>query len=138
MKRYEIVDHTADVGIKVYGKDLKELFVNAAYGMFDIIADLKGLKTSTSIAIELQAEDPEELLVAWLDELLYNFCTKNIIFSEFKIQKMDKKKVKAEAFGRHIGDKKSRLNTELKAATYHDLKIEKKSGTYQVQIIFDV
>ena len=138
MKRYDIIDHTSDIGIKAYGKSLEELFINAAYGMFDIIADLEGLKPSTSIKIELEADNPEELLVAWLDELIYNFCTKNIIFSDFKIEELTAKSIKAEALGRHIGDKKSRLKTEIKAATYHGLKIDKKENNYEVQIIFDV
>jgi SHS2 domain-containing protein len=138
MKKYEIIDHTADIGIKVYGGFLEELFVNAAYGMFDIIADLEGLKTSTSVKIELEAANTEELLVAWLDELIYNFYTKKIIFSEFKIYELTDTKIKAEAFGKNIGDKKSRLKTEIKAATYHGLKIEEKNRNYEVQIIFDV
>ncbi|MBL7068874.1 MAG: archease [Candidatus Omnitrophica bacterium] len=138
MKRYEIINHTADIGIKVYGKSLEELFINAASGMFEIIADLDGLKPSTSIKVKLEAQNDEELLVAWLDELIYNFYTKKIIFSEFKISSLSAAKIEAEAIGKHIGDKKSRLKTEIKAATYHDLKIEKESGNYQVQIIFDI
>ena len=138
MKPYEIVDHTADIGLKVYGTSLKELFHNASCGMFDIIADLKGIKTSTSIKIELEAPTTEELLVSWLDELIYNFYTKGIIFSKFDIESIDEKSLKAEAFGRHIGDKKSRLKTEIKAVTYHDLKIKESGGNYEVQIIFDV
>ena len=138
MKRYEIIDHTADVGIRAYGNDLKELFINAAYGMFEIIADLEGLKPSVSIKIELEAENAEELLIAWLDELIYNFYTKAIIFSKFEILSLTSTKLKGEAFGKHIGDKKSRLKTEIKAATYHNLKIETKSKAHEVEIIFDV
>ncbi|GAG16189.1 unnamed protein product, partial [marine sediment metagenome] len=55
MKRYEVIDHTADIGIKTYGKDLKELFVNAAYGMFDILADLKNVRAKEQLAIKLKA-----------------------------------------------------------------------------------
>ena len=138
MKKYEIVEHTADIGIKAYGSTLGELFTNAARGLFDIIADLEGLKPSTSIKIKLESANPEELLIAWLDELIYNFYTKNIIFSEFKISSLTNKKIEAEALGRHIGNKKSRLKTEVKAATYHGLKIEEKNKKYEVQVIFDV
>ena len=138
MKRYEIIDHTADIGIKAYGSSLKDLFVNAAYGMFDIIADLDGIKPSTSIKITLDGQDPEDLLVKWLDELIYNFYTKRIIFSEFNIESISPTSIAAEVLGKHIGDRKSRLKTEIKAATYHDLKIKEKDNTYEVQIIFDV
>jgi len=138
MKRYEIIEHTADVGIKAYGKDLKELFKNAAYGMFNIVADIEGLKTSTAVKIKSEAANYEELLINWLDDLLYNFYTKDIIFSEFSIDELDDKHINAEAKGRHIGDKKSRLKTEIKAATFHELKIKESKSGYEVQIIFDV
>ena len=80
MKRYEEIPHTADIGVRVYGADLKELFKNAAFSMFDIIADLEGIKGSVTVDVDLKADSPEELLVNWLDELLYNFYTKWIIF----------------------------------------------------------
>jgi len=66
MKRYEQFPHTADIGIRAYGKDLKELFANAAFAMFDTIADLEGLKAVVTQNFELKAENKEELLVAFL------------------------------------------------------------------------
>ncbi len=138
MKRYEIIPHTADIGIRVYGKDLKDLFKNAAYGMFDIIADLDGLTSSVTQSIEVKAPNKEELLVVWLDELLYNFYTKQIIFFDFKILELDDKRINAEAFGRNLGENRNRLKTEIKAVTYHELKIEEKKGGFTASVIFDV
>ena len=138
MKRYELIDHTADIGIKVYGKDLAELFNNAAFAMFDIIADLSSLKNSVTVDIKKDAPNSEELLVAWLDELLYNFYTKGLIFSQFEIVDLDDSHITAKAFGRHIGENRSRLKTEIKAVTYHELKIENKNNIWQTQLIFDV
>lgn len=88
MKRYEQFPHTADIGIRAYGKTLKELFANAAFAMFDVIADLEGLKTSVTQSLELKAANYEELLIAFLDELLYNFYTKSLIFSKFDIEEL--------------------------------------------------
>ena len=137
-KRFEIIDHTADIAIKVYGNTLKELFENAALGMFNIIADLEGIKSSTEIDIRVEALDAEELLVEWLEELLYNFYTKNIIFSEFKINELSDTKLTARAKGRFIGENKNRLKAEIKAATRHGIKIEKINGKYETEIVFDV
>ena len=78
-KRYEQFSHTADIGVRVFGRTLKELFENAAFAMFDILADLDGLEGSLSQDFELTAPNKEELLIAWLDELLYNFYTKQIM-----------------------------------------------------------
>jgi len=139
MKRYEQFPHTADIGVRVFGKEMKELFENAAFAMFDIIADLEGLKEAqVSKEIKVCAHDYEELLVAWLDELLYNFYTKQIIFFKFDISELSEDKIIATVSGRTLGENKNRLKTEIKAATYSDLKIKKTDAGYQVEIIFDV
>ena len=70
MKRYEQFPHTADIGIRVFGKDLKELFENAAFALFDTLADLEGLKPSIEETVKVAGDSPEGLLVAWLDELI--------------------------------------------------------------------
>ncbi|MCK4463131.1 MAG: archease [Candidatus Omnitrophica bacterium] len=138
MQRYEEIPHTADVAIRAYGKDLRELFSNAAFGMFDIIADLSGLKKTVSIDVNLEAPSCEELLISWLDELLYSFYTKGIIFFEFDIVDIGDTRISAHAHGRHVGENRNRLKTEIKAATYHDLKIEEKQDGCSVEIVFDV
>ncbi|MDD5680803.1 MAG: archease [Candidatus Omnitrophica bacterium] len=137
-RRFEVVDHTADIGIKAYGNTLKELFENAAFGMFNIIADLEGIKSSTEVEIKAEAIDKEELLISWLEELLYNFYTKNMIFSEFNITELTDNKLTARVKGRFIGENKNRLKTEIKAATRHELHIDKQGKKYEVGIVFDV
>ena len=138
MKKYEQLLHTADIAVRIYGGDLKEIFTNAAYAMFDIIADLEGLKSSVSVDIDVKAASKEELLVSWLDELLYNFYTKGIIFFSFDISSISESRLIAKASGRHVGENRNRLKTEIKAATYHDLEIKKKNEGYTVDIVFDV
>jgi len=138
MKPFEFVDHTADISIKAYGKSLKELFQNTAFGMFSILADLEGIKVSTELEIKVEAPDTEELLIEWLDELLYNFYTKHIIFFEFGISELTDTNLTAKVKGRFIGENKNRLKTEIKAATRHDLHITKNNDIYEVRIVFDV
>ncbi|MFH1996939.1 MAG: archease [Candidatus Omnitrophota bacterium] len=137
MKRYEQFEHTADIGVKIYGKDIKGLFQNAAFAMFDIIADLEGLKTTITLSFDLKAANREELLQTWLDELLFNFYTKWIIFSDFKIERISNGRIKAKAFGRHVGENKNRLKTEIKAITYHNLKIERSENGFEATVLFD-
>ena len=138
MKRYEQFSHTADIGVRVFGRTLKELFENAAFAMFDILADLDGLKGEIAQDFELTAPNNEELLISWLDELLYNFYTKHIIFYEFKVTEISGDLVRAKAFGRLVSENRNRLKTEIKAATYYNLKIIKRDDYYEVDIIFDV
>lgn len=138
MKRYEQFGHTADIGVRAFGRSKKELFENAAFAMFDIIADLQGLTGSIEQDIKLSASNPEELLVAWLDELLFHFYTKQIIFFRFEITEFSDTNIIAKASGRPIGANRNRLKTEIKAATYADLAIKKAAEGYSVEIIFDV
>jgi SHS2 domain-containing protein len=106
--------------------------------MFNIIADIEALKNNVSIDIKLEAATKEELLVSWLDELLYSFYTKGMIFSEFEMLDVTDKTLSAKVHGRPIGDNRSRLKTEIKAATFHDLRIQEKNGVLFVEIVFDV
>lgn len=138
MKRYEQFGHTADIGVRAFGSTKKELFENAAFAMFDIIADLEGLTSSLTQDIDLRASDPEALLVVWLDELLFHFYTKQIIFFKFDITEFSDTHLAARAYGRPVGANRNRLKTEIKAATYADLAIKKTADGYSVEVIFDV
>ena len=137
-KRYEQFSHTADIGVRVFGTTLKELFENAAFAMFDILADLDGINGEITQDFELTAPNYEELLISWLDELLYNFYTKKIIFFKFEVRELSQDLVRAKAYGRSVNDNRNRLKTEIKAATYYNLKIIKKDDYYEVAIVFDV
>ncbi len=137
-KNYELIEHTADVGIKVKGNDLKDLFKNAASAMFDIIAEKKEPKAAkqAKIKIEQKAENLEELFVNWLNELLSLSATKELIFSDFQINKLDENTLQAVVIGDDF--KNYKVNTEVKAATYHQLKIEEAKTGWQAEVIFDV
>ena len=76
--------------------------------------------------------------MAWLDELLYIFYTKEIIYSRFEIEELSENRIKAKVLGRPIALNRNRLKTEIKAVTYSGLKVMKSGGGYQVEIIFDV
>jgi SHS2 domain-containing protein len=138
VKNYELIEHTADIRIKVGGRDLKELFKNAALAMFDLIAERKDSKdvSQKKIKVEEDADDLEELFINWLNELLSLSATKELIFSDFEINKLDEKNLKAIAIGESIN--KYKVNTEIKAATYHALEIKKSGSKWQAQVIFDV
>ena len=136
---YEIIEHTADVGLKVNGTTLKELFENAASGMFYIVAHKKSSANEhKKIQIKKEVEDFEELLVDWLSELLYIFDSQKILFSNFKILELNNGGVIGEAFGEKIDPSKNTLQTEIKAVTFHDLKIEEDKNGFSCNIIFDV
>jgi len=139
MKTYEIIDHTADVGIKAYGKTLAETFENAAKGMFDIITDKSEIEPIGQYDIKLEAPNLEQLLVDWLSELLYLNSAQNLVFGLFKVMELDEKKPKlyARAFGEKFNFSKHKIGSEIKAVTYHILEVKNKKPFY-VQVLFDI
>ncbi len=141
MKEFEILEHTADIGIMVYGKNKREVFINAARGMFEIIAgETKNLKENFYDKIKLEAESLEDLLIAWLNELLYTSETKLVILSKFKIKELSDYQIKAEIGGIKINRLDRKIEKEIKAVTYHRLEIKKdeESGLWRAQVIFDI
>ena len=141
MKKFEVIEHTADMGIKAYGKDLSELFTNAAYGMASLITDLDKVNPKHIENITLKAENKEELLVSWLNEIIYLSASKGRIFSKFEVSEIDDRHLRAKIFGEEFDIDRHQIETEFKAATYHRLKISNSNlpeGVLQAEIIFDI
>ena len=137
MRRFEVIDHTADVGIIAYGRDLEEAFANSAYGMFSLIADLDGVQEKVSRKVDIESIDQEALLVDWLNELLYLFDVKHIIFKRFEITALSQNRLQARIYGEKVDQSRHQLKTGIKAATYHMLKIEKNKEV-KVRFILDL
>jgi SHS2 domain-containing protein len=137
-KGFIVLDHTADIGITAYGADIKELFVNAAIGLFSLMTDLDNIKDNTQKKIELTAEDEEILLVEWLNELIYIFEVEHLVFKRLEIDDLDRNKIKARCYGEKIKPSQETLKREIKAATYHMLRISKSNAGYEVTVIFDI
>ncbi len=136
-KDFEILNHTADVGIIAYGADMKQAFANAAKGLFSLITDLDDVKEVLHRDAELTATDEESLLVEWLNELIYKFDTEGIIFKRFDIAKLDNTRLKARGYGEKVDKSRHKIKMGVKAATYHMLKVERGDGG-RVQVLFDI
>ena len=136
-REFEIIDHTADVGIIAHGADIKQAFANAAKGLFSLITELENVDEVLHRDIELTASDQESLLVEWLNELIYLFDTENIIFKRFDITQLNHTRLKARSYGEKVDKSKHKLKTGVKAATYHMLGINQDDGC-KVQVIFDI
>ena len=136
-KDFEIVNHTADVGIIAYGADMNQAFANAARALFSLITELDDVDEILHRDTELTAPDEESLLVEWLNELIYLFDVENILFKRFDITQLNNTRLKARSYGEKVDSSKHKLKTGVKAATYHMLKID-KANVCQVQVLFDI
>ncbi|MDD5006187.1 MAG: archease [Candidatus Omnitrophica bacterium] len=137
MKKFETFEHTADIGLKIYAKDSKELFINAAKGLFSLITDLNKVQASDKISVNLEDDNREELLISWLNELIFQFSARNFIPKEFKINKISDKELNAEVHGENLDSAKHKILSEVKAATYHELEIKETQDGLEARIIFD-
>lgn len=135
---YELVDHTADVGIRVWADDIQGLFEEAARALFDIITDLAKVEAHQQREIAVQGAGLEELLVAWLNELLYVHEVEGLLFRDFCVAEIDKDTLKGVAKGEVFDKGRHVIKTEVKAVTYHQLEVYEQDGRWQAQVIFDI
>jgi len=136
-KEFEILEHTADVGIAAYGKDIKEAFASAAKGMFSLITELDDVEETEQKDIELTAPDLESLLVGWLNELIYLFDVENIIFKRIDVIHLSSTSLEARGYGTIVDITRHKIKMGIKAATYHMLEVSECNGS-RVQVLFDI
>ncbi len=132
--RYEEIEHTADVGIRAYGKTASEIFAHAAEGMFSLIADPTEVEPKGEVEVRLAADDLPKLLVAWLSELLFLHETQRLLFCKFKVR-VRGTSLRAEAWGEAIDKRRHELKLAIKAVTYHRLSVDLAKGV--AEVIFD-
>jgi len=140
MKNYEFIDHTADLALRIYGSTIDDLFKTASYTLFDLLTDYKGKDTQERM-ITLSADTIEDLLIEWLNELIAVFFADkflpvdyNIVISEKNDQKLLTASLKGDAFDPY----ENKIKREIKAATYHEVKIKSCEGGFEAEVIFDV
>jgi len=138
MKRFELLDHTADIGILVYGEDLKSLFQNAAEAFFHLITDLKKVKLRTERKIEIGEESLERLMVDWLSELLYLYDVEHLLFKRFNVECVGKEGLKAKVKGEFFQEGVHMIKTGVKAVTYHQIEVRQEREGWRARIIVDL
>jgi len=139
---FEFLEHTADVYIAAYGRDLAEAFENAALAMFETMTDIEDVKPKVEESVEVEEYDKLALLYSWLEELLVRFEINNLLYSRFKIQKIEKTakgfKLKAKVYGEPFEPKKHKQKVGVKAVTYHRMEIQEDSAGITVKFILDI
>ena len=136
---FEYIEHTADAGMCITGDTLKSLFNNAAQGLFEMMAVVDTIDETTSIDLKINAESIEYLLVAWLDELVFQHETAELFFKRTEITSIDESEIIATAYGEPTDFDKHVVYTEIKAVTYHQLYVKQNpNGIWEAQVIFDL
>jgi len=137
-KRFEILDHTADIGIIVHGENLKALFENAGEAFFHLITDLRKVRRRTERRINLGGESLDRLMVDWLSELLYLHDVENLLFKGFDVESVGEDGLRAIVKGEPFQEGVHVIKTEVKAVTYHQIEVRQENGRWRAQVIFDL
>jgi len=140
MSHYKLFDHTADIGVEVTGRTRKELFVNAAEALFDIMLESKSGDVSAKKrkTITVEGADVADLLINFLRELLYLFNGEKFVTGSCDIIEFSNKELRTRLTGELFNRKKQTIKTEIKAVTYSGLTVEKVKTGWKARIIFDV
>jgi SHS2 domain-containing protein len=137
---YEIFEHTADVGIRIRAATLDELFADAARGLFSVmVANLDAVAPVQQECVHLtnEANRLDDLLFDWLDDLLYRFDTRRVLFSRFEVQ-IEGKDLRATIWGEPMDRSRHEMDGEVKAITYHGLILQHDTDGWLAEVIVDM
>jgi SHS2 domain-containing protein len=139
MKKFEYLDHTADIGIRAYGQDLKDLFENAAEAMLAATAELDTIDEKMLVEVSVTASTLPDLMLNWLDELNFQHQVEEIFFCRTDIREISPNRLRAIVFGEAYNEDQHVVLTEIKSVTFRQLQVEQTSdGFWTAQVIFDI
>ncbi|MBN2218363.1 MAG: archease [Pirellulales bacterium] len=135
---FEIFEHTADLGIRVEADSLSALLAEAAAALTSVlVANPGAIRPAQTIELTIDGTEPEELLVDWLSEVLWRFSAEHMLFSRFEVVEHGSH-VAARLEGEPVDESRHQLDTEIKAITYHHLKVERRTDRWTAEVIVDL
>jgi len=135
---YELFDHTADVGLRMRAESLDELFAEAGRALFSVIvANFDGVRPVQELPLRIEGSRRDDLLFDWLAELLYTFDARRVLLSDFRVR-VNKNGLEATARGEPFDPDRHELDMEVKAITYHGLKVEQDGDGWLAEVIVDI
>lgn len=137
-ERFEILDHTADIGFRAFGASMAELFVNAALALESIAMETAAIQPRFEYPVAAHGEDWESLLVNWLNEIVYYLDGERVAISRFEISELTPTQVRAKSWGEPRDAHRHPASIVVKAATYHQLKIEEQGGRWTACVFLDI
>jgi SHS2 domain-containing protein len=135
---FETFDHTADLGLRVQAATLADLFSDAATALFTVITgDLSAIHPNVQKEMTLPRDENDLLLFDWLNQLLYWFDVEHLLFSRFEVR-LDDSGVHGCAWGEPLDRERHPLEHEVKAITYHGLRVEQTANGWLAEVIVDI
>jgi protein archease len=135
---YELVDHTADIGVRLWAPTAEEVFEQAALALFSLVCDPLQIDDVQSVDVELEAESQDLLLAAWLNELLYIFEARGLVLTQFDILELGERTLRARVTGEPMDPDRHIVCGGVKAATLHELCLERRDDHWEGFVLLDV
>ena len=136
--RYEVIDHTADLGIRVFGENPSDLFANAGRVLFEQITETETLAGARTMSLEVDGADWADLLVNWLRELLFLWSGKRLLAKEIEVTNLSETHISARLRVDPFDPERHPVNSEIKAVTYHQVEVTQGPDEWVATVIFDV
>ncbi|OYT36082.1 protein archease [Candidatus Pacearchaeota archaeon ex4484_71] len=137
MKKYEFLEHTADVKFIAYGKDLRKLMINSAKALKKVIYN-KRVKKREEKKIKIKGKDLENMVYLFLEEFLFLLDGKNFLFSKIKEIEVDEKNFSIKATILGDSSKRYDIQSDVKAITYNEMYVRKEGKLWISQVVLDV
>jgi len=135
---WEFFEHTADIGLRARGADLRELFENAGNGLIELMFGRDAIRPRRSLQISTGGDDDEQLLVGWLEEILFAFEGDRFAPARVEVEQVADGAARGRLWGEDFYEGKHRVHNLVKAVTYHNLTIRHKGEMYEVDLILDL
>jgi len=137
-KTFRLFDHTADLGVEIFGGSREALFVHAALAVVELTSDLERIDPAVERCFAVEGADLNDLFVNFLREILYLINGDGFLMREVTVEMKDPCHLRAMLRGEPFTPKKHRINQEIKAVTYHQVSVEKTKKGWKGRVIFDV
>ena len=135
---YQIINHTADLGIIVKGPDVKQLFIHAARAMIDLMVEGDISERIATRDVLVKGEDFPDLMVRWLGEILYLFVGENLIVDSIEVKSISAVQLKSILTLARFEPEHHQVLREIKAVTYHQIAVDKRDDGWEARVIFDI
>lgn len=137
-KRFEMIEHTADMGMRAFGATLPELYTNAACGLISLLASSEKVRPLHEETVTVEGADAVDLMISWLHEILFRFDARRTAFHDVEVLDVTPWRLTARLRGEPIDVARHKVGGEIKAVTWHGARVEERDGGWVAEILFDL
>jgi SHS2 domain-containing protein len=135
---YRINKHQSEIAVRVTGNSQADLFINSAFALFDVMADMKAIEVKERLPLEVEGSDRDDLMVNWVRELLYLYQSSGYLLREFRVREVKDTIVRAEVGGEKIDPDRHEINQEIASIAFHKSRMEKTGNQWTAHLIFEI